>query len=311
MILAAGRGTRLAPLTEALPKPAIPLPGGPLISWPLRLAAKAGVHRAVVNTWWRAELMESAVHDACPNGLELAISRETELMETAGGVAVARDRGLLGDAGPVLVIHGDGILDLAREPLLRRHAVSDDLATLALLPHLDPTSYSRVSLTADGRVAAIRPPRTPDRGEVPLLYPGVMLLSRDAVNRIDHRPVGLARAVWGPAIAEGRMGGVLVPGHWREIGTPWNYLDAVGRLLRGGNHIHPKARVDPSATIGASFVGPEVSIAAGAVVAGSILSHGVHVAARARVAQAILLGPCTVEAERTVAGTFDARALVT
>jgi NDP-sugar pyrophosphorylase family protein len=309
VILAAGRGTRLAPLTDALPKPAVPLPGGPLVGWPLRLAAKASVRRVVVNSWWRAELMEDAARTACPGGLDLALSREDELMETGGGIALARDRGLLGDTGPVLVINGDGVLDLDLEPLLQRHHRSCDLATLALLPHLDPERYSRVTLRADGRVDAIRPPGSPAPDEMPHLYPGVMLLSREAVNRIATRPAGVALAVWQPALAEGRLGGVMVSGHWREIGTPWNYLDVVGRLLRGRSLIHPTARVDPDAVVGASLVGADVTVGAGAVLAGAVLSHGVRVESDARVAQSILLGPCRVAADTSCAAVFAARRL--
>ena len=129
MVLAAGRGVRMRPLSDVLPKPALPLPEGPVVSAAVCQAAAAGIRRIVVNLWHLPELMAEALRRITPLEAEIRLSPEPELMGTAGGLALARDRGLLGDRGPVVVFNGDSLLQLSLEPLLERFASSRDLVT--------------------------------------------------------------------------------------------------------------------------------------------------------------------------------------
>ncbi|MCD4749989.1 MAG: NDP-sugar synthase [Thermoanaerobaculales bacterium] len=304
MVLAAGRGSRLRPLSNTLPKPALPLPGGPVIGWSLRQAVAAGVRRTVVNTWWLAEAMEKAVLSAAPSELQLAFSREKDLMETAGGLALARDRGLLDGKGPILVVNGDGILNLDLDPVLSRHAASGDEVTLALLPHLAPERWSRVFLDGNGFVKTIRSPGLPKTGEVPLLYPGVMLVSRTALAALPSLPCGAASALWEPAMERGRLGGVVVSGHWREVGTPNDYLEAVLALLGDRGVFEPDARIHPDAHVGRAYVGTRVEISKGAVIGDSVISHGVSVGAGAKVIRSVLLGRLQIRPGETVVDDF-------
>ena len=301
MILAAGRGQRLRPVSDAFPKPAIPLPGGPLIRWPLRLAAGAGMHRAVVNTWWLAPVLEATARTVTTDGLEVVFSRELSLMDTAGGLALARDRGLLGDTGSVVVINGDGLLNLDLTPLFVRHLESADLVTLALIPHLDPHRWSRVVLDNEARVTDIKPKGSPEAGEVPLLYPGVMVVSRSALNALPSEPSPIPKTLWAPAQTAGRLGGVVVSGHWRELGTPGDYLDATMTLLGDGKHISPDASVHDTAKVVRSFIGRDAQIAADAVIGESIVGCGARIAAGCRVFRSILLGPVQTAPGETLA----------
>ncbi len=299
MVLAAGRGERMRPLSDAVPKPALPLVGEPVIASPLRLAAASGADRLVVNTWHLADAMAAAVA-AVDLPTEVAISREPALMGTAGGLVLARERGLLGARGPVLVINGDGVLDLELEPVVRRMAETDDLVSLALLPHPDPQRWSRVLLDADGRVCRIVDSGSPDPGEVPLLYPGVMLVSRTALDGLEAGPGGVPERLWGPVLASGRLGGVVVSGRWREIGTPDDYLGAVLDHLSGRVVIDRTATVDPTATIASAFVGARAEIGRRATVRQSVVGAGVHVGHDARVIRSVLLGGVSVHAGKPV-----------
>jgi len=298
MILAAGRGERMRPLSDVLPKPALPLPDGPVAASALRLAAAAGARRAVVNTWHLAPAMEQSLNGIAD--LPIRISREPERMGTSGGIALARDRGLLGEQGPVLIVNGDGILNLNLGPLLYRMAAGDDLVSLALLPHLDPLRWSRVLLGHDSRIQSFRPPGAPDSGEVPFLYPGVMIVSRQALEALPTRPGDTPEDLWGPAMACGRLSGVPVSGHWREVGDPTAYLEAVLGRLRGRRVIHPSAEVHPSAAIGAAYVGRDARVEAGAVVGESVVAEGAVVGESARVVRSVLLGRVAVGAGETV-----------
>ena len=255
MVLAAGRGERMRPLSDVLPKPALPLPDGPVVSSSLRLAAAAGARSVTVNLWHLADRMERALRRLELPGVTIATSREETLMGTAGGLALARDRGRLGRDGPVLVINGDCLLSLELAPLLARCATTDDLVTLALLPHPDPGRWSRVVVGETGSVTAMLPPGAPAPDEAPFLYPGVMVVSREALDALPVAALATPVALWEPARAAGRLGGVEVRGGWREVGTPAGYLEAALDRLGGGSAVEPAASVDSRATLRSSFVG--------------------------------------------------------
>ncbi len=294
----------MQPVSDVVPKPALPVPGGPVVSWALRLAANSGVPNAVLNSWWLADTMEKTAAAALPPGLNLRFSREEELMETAGGLALARDRGLLGTDGPVLIINGDGVLNLDLRDLFRRHRESEDLVTLGLLPHLGPELWSRVLLARSGLISAILPPGLPAAHEVPLLYPGVMVIAREALNSLETKPSGVASALWAPVRAQARLGGVLVSGHWREVGRPPDYLEAVMALLGDRSEVHPSARVAPSAVLSRTLIGPDVVIDQDAVISQAVISHGAVIGAGARIIRSVVLGDVRVEPGKTVTDEY-------
>ena len=307
MVLAAGRGERMRPLTTVLPKPALPLPDGPVIASALRLAASAGATRVVVNVCHLAERMAEAVAVVKIEAIEIALSFEDELMGSSGGLAVARDRGLLGDEGSVLVINGDCALGLDLQGLAAHHHSSDDLVTLALLPHLDPQRWSRVVVDADGRVMAIHPPGRPDALEAPFLYPGAMAVHREALETLPSSPGETPSALWEPARSLGRLGGVVVVGHWREVGTPTDYLEVMCARLAGTTVIDSSAEVGPAASVTRSFVGREAVISDGAVIEGSVVAEGATVRGGARVENSVLLVEVEIAPNGAVVGEILAQ----
>jgi NDP-sugar pyrophosphorylase family protein len=306
MVFAAGRGERMRPLSDHLPKPALPLPGGPLISSPLALANAAGCRRVAINTWHLAERMEAAVRGRSGGSCEVCFSREERLMGTAGGLALARGRGLLGDGGAVLVANGDCRVDLDLEPLLERHRRADDLVTLALLPHPDPRRWSVVSVDSAGRVVRIR-----GRGEVgpderPLLYTGVMVVARTALDSLPLEPGGIDERLWRPALRVGRLGGVEVAGSWCEVGDPAAYLAAALALVGPGGAVDVGACFDPAAAAVSSWIGPGARVLAGATVVESVVVAGAVVGEAARVWRAVLLGEVEVGPGVEVSGEVRA-----
>lgn len=295
----------MRPLSHVLPKPALPIVHHPVVASAIRLATVADTHRVVVNTWHLADVLEARL-DEIEFPTAITISHETELMGTAGGIALARDRGYLGERGPVLIINGDGLLNLDLAALFQRIATTNDLISLALLPHLDPHRWSRIVLDHDGHVTNIQKPGTPEPGEAPFLYPGVMLVAREALNRLPGGTGGIPELLWGPAMAEDRLGGVLVSGHWREIGTPPDYLDAV--LSRIGQEVvtHPTAEIHPSANVESALIGRNATIEAGAVVGASIIAEGATVHKGAQVFRSVLLGNISAQADEKITDDFRA-----
>ncbi len=307
MVLAAGRGVRMRPLTAVLPKPALPLPDGPVIASALRLAASAGVERIVINLCHLAEEMAAAVADVSVPGVKIELSFEQELMGTAGGLATARDRGLLGDEGSILVINGDGVLGLELRDLFDRHFGREDLVTLALLPHLDPARWSRILLGTDGAVETILPPGSAGDQEASFLYPGVMAVRLEAVETLPSDPAEVPATLWKSAFSARRFGGVVVAGHWREVGTPGDYRETVCAHLSGSTVIHPSAVVSPRARITNSLVGRGASVMDDATIEDSVVAEGAVVRAGGLVRASVLLGETTVGPGEAV--VHDVRAL--
>jgi len=306
MVLAAGRGERMLPLSRVLPKPALPVVERPLVEWGLRQAVAAGACRVVVNTWHRAEAMEAALAAIDLGAVPIAVSGEPGLMGTAGGLALARERGLLGSSGPVLIVNGDCILNLELEPLLERQARAGDLVTMALLPHLNPARWARVHLDRAGLVAAIEPPGEPTAGEAPFLFPGVMLVAREALDGLPAGPGETPDRLWRPAREAGRLGGVVVSGHWREVGTPAAYLEAVLDRLRGSSRLEDPAGVDPDASVGVALIGRGTVVEADAVVSESVVAEGARIRRGARVIRSVLLGDVEAAEGEVVVGQMRA-----
>jgi NDP-sugar pyrophosphorylase family protein len=306
MVLAAGRGLRMRPLSDAVPKPALPLAGGPVVASAVRLAAAAGVRRIVVNCWHLADHMRRAIGEVTLPGIDLELSPERELMGTAGGLALARDRGLLDDRGPVLVINGDGLLDSTLQPMLDRHASDEDLVTLGLMPHPNPSRWSRVCLGSGGLVTGILAPGIPRSGERPFVYPGSMVVSRQSLDAIPATPCETPDRIWWPALAEGRLGGAVVAGDWREIGTPEDYLSAVLHVLGAGKVVDLTAEVARSARLRAAYVGRHSRIHEDTEITESVVAEGAAVREGARVVRSVLLGAVEASVGETIIGEMRA-----
>ena len=123
-----------------------------------------------------------------------------------------------------------------------------------------------------------------------MLYPGVMAVAREALARLPPSAGEIGPLLWGPALAAGRLGGVVVPGRWREVGTPADYRELVAERLGDAAWVHPSASVAPSAALRGSLVGAGSRVAAEAVVQGSVIAAGAQVGAGAEVTGSVLLG---------------------
>jgi len=206
MILAAGRGERLRPLTDRLPKPLIEAGGKPLIGWHLERLAAAGCREVVVNVSHLGEKIVERLGDGAAYGLRIAFSRETQPLETAGGMAMAR--ALLGPQ-PFLVVNGDVYCEVDFARLL--HAgLGERLAHLVLVPN--PAHHPGGDFTLDGgKVGNAPSPRYTYAGVAviaPQLFAGV-----EAGGKAQLAP--LLRA----AAEERRISGELFEGTWLDVGT--------------------------------------------------------------------------------------------
>jgi MurNAc alpha-1-phosphate uridylyltransferase len=214
MILAAGRGERMRPLTDTVPKPLLPVGGRPLIAWHLGRLAAAGVREVVINHAWLGERIEAALGDGRAFGVSIRYSAEGEALETAGGIARALP--LLGDA-PFLVVNGDVWCDWdvgRARTVAAQLAATDWLAWCVLVDN--PAHHPRGDFALrDGRLVdgdAPGAPRLTFAGlgvYAPALFAGVAPGARAPLAPLLRR-----------AAADGRCGAERHAGRWVDVGTP-------------------------------------------------------------------------------------------
>jgi MurNAc alpha-1-phosphate uridylyltransferase len=205
MLLAAGRGERLRPLTDTTPKPLLEAGGRTLIEWQIERLLAAGVRDFVVNLAHLGAQIEQRLGDGRRHGARIAYSREPAgALETGGGIHRALP--MLG-AAPFLVANADVWIELDFGSL---RLPADDLGHLVLVPN--PPHHPRGDFAlSDGRVAATGP-ATHTYAGIALLSPA--LFAELAPGRFPLAP--LLRA----AAAAGRLGGTVYDGCWIDVGTP-------------------------------------------------------------------------------------------
>ena len=264
MVLCAGLGTRLRPLTAQVPKPAVPVCGVPLVRWSLALLAGAGVRRAVVNVHHLPEAMAAAAEEAAAAlGLALTLSREPVIAGTGGALREAR--AALDGASEILLVNGDVLFDLDLGAALAAHRASGALATMVLLPMPAGARYAAVEVDAGGAVRRIAGAFGPGgAGLSPWHFSGVHVLSPALLERVGPDPfeADVNRHVYPPLMASGAVRGFVASGYWNDLGTPARYLEANRDVLAGRV---PSARfpgADPFAAT--RELGPGVRAAPGA-----------------------------------------------
>jgi MurNAc alpha-1-phosphate uridylyltransferase len=217
MVLAAGLGKRMRPLTASQPKPLVRIAGKALIDYSLDALAQAGVARAVVNVHYLADALEAhlAARKRPPH---VSVSDERErLLETGGGMVKAAPR--LPD--PFFCLNSDNIwLDGPRDvfgELSNRWNARQMDALLLVVPHARAFNYrgeGDFHLDAVGRITRRRPGRV-----APFIYTGVQIVSHRLLRDAPEGPFS-TNLLWERAIAEGRLYGVSHTGLWCEVGDP-------------------------------------------------------------------------------------------
>jgi mannose-1-phosphate guanylyltransferase len=250
MILAAGLGTRLRPLTDELPKPLVPVGDRSMLAHVAGRLRAGGVERAVLNAHHLADAFAPGVLDALPVPVVRIV--EARILGTAGGLANAA--GALGD-GDVVVWNGDILADVDVAALLGAHRAGGALATLAVAPR--PRGEGTIGIGEDGRVVRLRGQRfgREARGGD---FVGVQVVgpAMRAGLPVEGCLVGDAYL---PALREGaRIDARELAGAWDDVGSLDAYLEANAAWLRRAAvscHVGPGARVDPEVDVTGSVIG--------------------------------------------------------
>jgi len=211
MILAAGRGERMRPLTDTCPKPLLQVGGKPLIAWHLERLARAGFTDIVVNHAWLGARIEETLGDGSSLGARITYSPEAEALETAGGIAQALP--LLGDA-PFLVVNGDIYcdFDFGRAPsITAQMQACNAQAWLVLVPN-PPQHPKGDFVLSTGTVS--------DQGEARHTFSGIGIYQPSLFADIGRGSKAQLAPLLRAAMARKQVGGELHGGRWEDVGTP-------------------------------------------------------------------------------------------
>ncbi len=318
LVLVGGQGTRLQPLTLTQPKPAIPLVDRPFIRFMADWLGRHGVTDVVMACGFRPEDLRSALGDQIPGGPRVRYVEESEPLGTAGPIRLAADQGLLSDR--FLVLNGDVLTDLDLTEHMRVHSERDAVASLALYPVDDPTSYGLVRKDPEtGAVTEFLEKPEPAEIDTDEVNAGAYVLERSVADLIPPgRSVSIEREIFPRLVGQGLFG-LRLDGYWMDIGTPERYLQAswdilTGRVetevesrVSGGVGIDEHAEVDgsahlegpvlvdsgavvgPGAQIGPhAVIGRDSIVGEGSVVVGSVLHTDCLIGDGARIEGAII-----------------------
>jgi len=224
MLLAAGRGERMRPLTETIPKPLLEVGGRPLIGWHLERLAAAGFRDVVINHAHLGPMIEETLGDGSAHGLRIRYSPEPEPLETAGGIAQALP--LLGGS-PFLVVNADIYCEfdfraLAHHLQQLSGVEGTDLAHLVLVPNPPQHAQGDFAL-GEGRVTA--------DGQSRLTFSGIGAYRPELFSGVRRGAKAKLAPLLRAAMDRDRVSGELFRGRWIDVGTP-ERLAALDQMLR-------------------------------------------------------------------------------
>jgi NDP-sugar pyrophosphorylase family protein len=278
LVLTAGLGTRLQPLSYVRAKGALPLAGEPLVRRILRWLGRAGVRDAVLNLHHLPHTLTQAIGDGSDIGIRVRYSWETPVLGSAGGPRRAVP--LLSDRESFLIVNGDTLTDVDVAALVADHASSGALVTMAVVPNTETAKYSGVAADASGRFTGFVP-----RGSA---EPSFHFIGGQVAmpRAFDSVPAGTPYEVSAlyPALAAAQPGSIRLfrtQADFLDIGTPADYLNtALVLAARDGQPSSGKdSRVDFSARVERSVLWDDVVVEAGARLNECVVADGVIVPA--------------------------------
>jgi NDP-sugar pyrophosphorylase family protein len=316
VILVGGEGTRLRPLTLAIPKPVVPVVDRPFLRHQLDLLSRVGVAEVVFSVAYRPEKIEACFGDGSAFGKRIRYAFEETPLGTGG--AVKNAEALLDDT--TIVFNGDVLTDVDLPAVVERHRSSGAAATIVLTPVTNPSAYGLVETTPEGRVLRFIEKPEPAQITTDEINAGIYVLRTSTLGLM---PVGvkysIERSFFPALLARGETVSAFVHrGYWIDIGTPEKYRQVHRDILEqrfpvtleGAPHaagwVHPAAKLAGDVRLAGPFwIGPGCEVASGAEIgAGSVLVAGVSVAAGARVRDSVIWAGSRIEAGASVEGAL-------
>lgn len=297
VIMAGGKGVRLKPLTNNMPKPMVPVGPRRCIDFVIRSLTKAGIDEVIVTTGYLSERVIRGIADGASHGVNVVYSFEDEPLGTAGGV---KHVGPFLGKEPFVVASGDVLADVNIRALVARHEENRKkgaVATLALTRVADPTAYGIVGLGKDGRIERFKEKPRPAQVFSDLVNAGIYVVEPEVLDEIPARqPFDFSKDLWPDLLERGSpLFGELIEGFWMDVGRPEDLIQAnlivikrEGRKFAG--HVH--------ATV---IEGKRVRLGEGVKLAGAVLlGNLVRVGEGASITDAAIHDATTVGRETVV-----------
>jgi NDP-sugar pyrophosphorylase family protein len=300
IVLSAGYGTRLWPLTEDRTKPAIPILGKPLVGYVAEYLAGYGIDEIVVNLHHRPESVRRVLGDGGRFGVKLHYVEEPVILGTSGALDNTRE---FFERETFVVVNGKIITDIDLNAAIETHRKMNALATLVLLPNVRRERFSIVETEA-GRIKGFgRMPVETDERPAPLMFTGVHIMEP---RILEYVPRGVfsdsVTNVYPKAMANGEiLAAHVASGKWRELSTLKRYLDISIELLReqgmtlsaGANNLVPA-----TATVRDSVFWDDVEVGEGARINRAVLADKVKIGANEVIENAVVVPRRLVEGKK-------------
>jgi len=241
MVLAAGEGTRLRPLTNDMPKALVPVAGRPMIEYALLLLRHHGIREVIINLHHFGEQIERRLGDGRDFGLTINYSRESELLDTGGGLLKAKP--FLQDES-FIVINTDALIDLELANAIAFHKRQNAAVTLVLRPDADADRYGSIDVDLKARICRFlttRAPAPPSGPVQKLMFSGVQILEPTVFDHMAGLPqkFSTTRETYPKMLAAGEaLYGFYFEGFWQDLGTAERIKEAETKLARGEARLH-------------------------------------------------------------------------
>lgn len=300
IVLSAGYGTRLWPLTEDRTKPAIPILGKPLVGYVAEYLAGYGIDEIVVNLHHRPESVRKALGDGSRFGVKLHYVEEPVILGTSGALDNTRS---FFENETFVVVNGKIITDIDLHAALETHRKSNALATLVLLPNARRERFSVVE-TEEGRIKGFAGMPVDSGGDsAPLMFTGIHIMEP---RILEYVPRGVFSDsvidVYPKALANGEvLAAHVASGKWRELSTLKRYLDISVELLKeaGKSFVaDTNDKIADTATVAESILWDKVEVGAGARVSRAILADNVKINAGETIENAVVVPRSLIEGKK-------------
>jgi mannose-1-phosphate guanylyltransferase len=301
ILLVGGRGTRLAPLTDAIAKPMLPVGGVPFIAHQIAQAQAAGINKIILATSYLAQTFTDYFGDGSDFGVELIYAVEETALGTGGAIRNAAEFLSGAPDSSIVIFNGDVLSGHDLPGQIKAHESSNADVTLYLTQVKDARAYGCVPCDPSGRVIDFL-----EKMENPitdLINAGCYIFKRSIINQITaNKVVSVERETFPELLKSGaNIRGFIDNSYWLDVGTPQALLTASRDLVLGKISspaivnkikdcvISPTATIAATAKIsGGTTIGDLVTVEAGVEIIGSIISSGSQIAANSRISNSIL-----------------------
>ena len=293
MVLAAGFGTRLWPLTAKLAKPAVPFLGKALVTHCVDLLEQHGINDIVVNTHYQPESVQRALKDR-----NVSFSHETEILGTAGALRHAVNQGLLDPERPTLIINGKLFTDINLSDAINQHQSSKAEITMVLRDNVNREAFREI-LCEETTVLGFGKTRQPE-GPQPLLFTGIHILSPKALKSIPQGNSDTIKDTYPPFLKRGEVHAIRDRSpYWWEFSTLQRYVDLHTQAHQKGlsplNTIAENTQISPSSVLKNCVIWSQARIDEDCELDHVVVGEGVYLPPNTRISHMIVIKKSLVD----------------